>query len=328
MGEKTEALLARARGGGGDAFTQLTDRYRVELLAHCYRMLGSLPDAEDALQETLVSAWQSLAGFEERSSVRTWLYRIATNRCLNIRRAAVRRAGREWTAAFELPEPNRVGEVWWLTPLPDRDIEGLGELGPSARHELKESVSLAFVTALQRLPPRQLAVVVLRDVLEFSAAEVAEMLQTTVQAVHSALKRARSNLDRASGSGVREPDSTAEAELLARLVAAFDARDLDGLIALLTDDAFVSMPPAPYEYVGVEAVRRFYGTFFDAGRTTTLVPTGANLQPAYGMYALGADGVRHGIGVLVVTVDGNRIGGMTRFENTLLTPLGLPAALG
>jgi RNA polymerase sigma-70 factor (TIGR02960 family) len=195
----TAELIARARTGDGDAFAELTEPYRRELRAHCYRMLGSFQDAEDALQESMLAAWQGLGGFEERASLRTWLYRIATNRCLNARRAVSRRPAREWNVPnVEPPEPTRLGEVVWLEPYPDilPDGDAGSWLGPEARYEQSESISLAFVTALQALPSRQLAVLVLRDVLGFHASEVASMLGSTVESVTSALKRARATLQR------------------------------------------------------------------------------------------------------------------------------------
>jgi RNA polymerase sigma-70 factor (ECF subfamily) len=180
----TDDLIARARAGDGGAYEALTQPYRRELQAHCYRMLGSFQDAEDALQDTLLSAWQGLGGFQERASLRTWMYRIATNRCLNARRDASRRKAKEWDVpGVEPPEPTRLGEVPWLQPYPDNQLEAAvdGSPGPEARYEQTESISLAFVTALQLLPPRQLAVLVLRDVLGFHADEVAEMLGSTVE---------------------------------------------------------------------------------------------------------------------------------------------------
>jgi len=192
-------LISRARAGDGDAFRALTEPHRRELQVHCYRMLGSFQDAEDALQDTMLAAWQGLAGFEGRASVRTWLYRIATNRCLNARRSATRRPAKEWDVhGVEPPEPSRLGEVVWLEPFPDALLEGAIDvpLGPETRYEQTESISLAFVTALQVLPPRQLAVLILRDVLGFHANEVADMLDSTVESVNSALKRARASLQR------------------------------------------------------------------------------------------------------------------------------------
>ena len=186
-------LISRARAGDGDAFRELTEAHRRELQVHCYRMLGSVQDAEDALQDTLLAAWQGIGGFsEERASLRTWLYRVATNRCLNMRRSASRRPAKEWDVPkVEPPEPTHLGEVVWLEPYPDALLEGAlgGPPGPEARYEQAESVSLAFMTALQALPARQLAVLILRDVLGFHASEVADVLDTTVDSVTGALKR-------------------------------------------------------------------------------------------------------------------------------------------
>jgi RNA polymerase sigma-70 factor (ECF subfamily) len=190
-------LLLRARAGDGEAFRELTEPYRRELHVHCYRMLGSYQDAEDTLQDTLLAAWQGLPGFEGRASLRTWLYRIATNRCLNARRSAGRRPAKGWDVPdVRPPEPTRIGEVVWLEPYPDALLEGAVEapLGPEARYEQTESITLAFVTALQTLPPRQLAALILRDVLGFRADEVAGMLDSSVESVKSALKRARASL--------------------------------------------------------------------------------------------------------------------------------------
>jgi RNA polymerase sigma-70 factor (TIGR02960 family) len=327
--------MSRARAGDSDAFRELTEPYRRELQVHCYRMLGSLQDAEDALQDTLLAAWQSLAGFEGRASLRTWLYRIATNRCLNARRSASRRQAKEWDVpGVEPPESTRLGEVVWLEPYPDAFLQGAIDvrLGPEARYEQTESISLAFVTALQVLPPRQLAVLVLRDVLGFHADEVADMLDSTVDSVNSALKRARASLHRRwSPAADREPppasDSPAEDAIVAKFVRAWESADLDALVALLTDDAFISMPPMPFEYKGRDVVARFCASLFGAGRRFDLVPTRANGQPAFGAYLRTPTGVRHGVGLYVLSLTGDRICAMTRFENTVLPWFGLPRSL-
>jgi RNA polymerase sigma-70 factor (ECF subfamily) len=298
-------------------------------------MLGSFADAEDALQDTLLAAWQGLGAFQERASLRTWLYRIATNRCLNARRAAGRRLAREWDVPnVEPPEPTRLGEVVWLEPFPDALLQGAIDvpLGPEARYEQTESISLAFVTALQLLPPRQLAVLVLRDVLGFHANEVAEMLEATTESVNSALKRARASLQRHQpASADHEPPptagSSAEEALVAEFVRAYESSDLDALVALLTDDVFMSMPPMPLEYQGREAVARFCALLFGAGRTYDLVPTRANGQPAFGLYVHSPSGIRHGTGLVVLTLAGNRICAMTRFDNSVLAWFGLPRSL-
>ena len=331
----TADLLSRARAGDGDAFKDLTEPHRRELRVHCYRMLGSFQDAEDALQETLLAAWQGLAGFEERASLRTWLYRIATNRCLNVRRSASRRPAREWNIAqVELPEATRLGEIVWLEPYPDALLEDAVDVspGPEARYDQTESISLAFVTALQVLPPRQLAVLVLRDVLGFHASEVAAMLDSTVEAVNSALKRARVSLQRRrSPAADHEPPpavgSPTEQAIVARFVSAYQAADLDALVALVTDDVFISMPPMPYEYEGRDAVARFCGRLFGAGRRFDLVPTRANGQPAFGAYLRAPTGIRRGTGLIVLTLTGERIFAMTRFDDSVLPQFGLPLSL-
>jgi RNA polymerase sigma-70 factor (TIGR02960 family) len=327
--------MSRARAGDDGAFRQLTEPYGRELQVHCYRMLGSVQDAEDALQDTWLAAWQALARFEGRASLRTWLYRIATNRCLNARRSAGRRQAKEWDVPnVEPPEPTRLGEVVWLEPYPDTLLEGATEapVGPEARYEQTESISLAFVTALQLLPPRQLAVLVLRDVLGFHADEVADMLDTTLDSVNSALKRARAGLlRRRQPTEDREPPpatgSRSEAAIVAKFVRAYESADLDAVVALLTDDVFVSMPPMPFEYEGRDATARFCASLFGSGRRFDLVPTRANGQPAFGAYLRAPDGTRHGVGLLVLTLSGDRISAMTRFENTVLPWFGLPRSL-
>jgi RNA polymerase sigma-70 factor (TIGR02960 family) len=328
-------LITRAQAGDGEAFRELTEPHRREIQVHCYRMLGSFQDAEDALQDTLLAAWQSLPGFEGRASLRTWLYRIATNRCLDARRAASRRPAKEWDVpGVEPPEPTRLGEVVWLQPFPDALLEGVLEipLGPEARYEQTESISLAFITALQLLPPRQLAVLILRDVLGFRAQEVAGMLDSSVESVTSALKRARASLQSQRYSATERDaapvaDSSAEDGLVAKFVSAWESADVDSLVALLTDDVFMSMPPIPFEYEGRDVVARFCSRVFDAGRRFDLVPTRANRQPAVGAYLRTPAGISHGVGVYVLTFAGDRICAMTRFENTVLPWFGLPRSL-
>jgi RNA polymerase sigma-70 factor (TIGR02960 family) len=283
----------------GDAFGALVEPYRRELLLHCYRMLGSRHDAEDVLQETLLAAWQGLGAYEGRASMRTWLYRIATNRCLNARRTAARRPARDWNVPGVVPpEPTRRGEVVWLEPFPDA-------LLPETAYEQAESISLAFMTALQLLPPRQVAVLVLRDVLEFPAAEVAGMLDTSVAAVHSALKRAR--------TGMRQPRPVRpeKSEVVAEFVRAYQAADLDAVVALLTDDVFIAMPPMPYEYQGRDLVADFLGRIFAAGRRFDLVSTRANGQPAVEAYLRTPEHPRTGL--IVLTMAGDRIAALTHF---------------
>ena len=326
----TAELIERARAGDGEAFRELTEPYRRELHVHCYRMLGSLQDAEDTLQDTLLAAWQGLDGYEGRASLRTWLYRIATNRCLNALRAAKRRGAREWNIPGVVPpEPTRLGEAVWLEPFPDALLEP-PPLGPDARYEQTESISLAFVTALQLLPPRQLAVLVLRDVLGFHASEVAAMLDTTVESVTSALKRARATLERRAeptSSCDRAALCASEDALVGKFVTAYEAADLETLVGLLTDDVFMSMPPIPFEYEGRDVVIRFVAALFGAGRRFDLVPTRANDQPAFGAYLRTADGGRRGTGLIVITLRGDRICALSRFEGGVLPWFGLPASL-
>lgn len=333
----TTELLVQARAGDGRAFARLTDPYRRELQVHCYRILGSVQDAEDALQETLLAAWRALDGFEERASIRTWLYRIATSRCLNALRSASRRPQMD-APIFQLPlpEPTRMSEVVWLEPYPDVLLDRLADTsaGPEARYETREAISLAFVTALQVLPPRQRAVLVLRDVLGFRASEVAHILDATEESVTSALKRARAALERrSSNSGVQEPppdsNSPTESELVHRFTQAYESSDLDGLIALLTEDVWLRMPPIPLEYQGRDLTARFFAVVaFRSGRTFRLIPTRANYQPAFGLYVRDPHSdLLHASGLLVVTLAGSQICEMTRFDNSVLPRFGLPRTL-
>src|SRR5215469_14702495 len=329
-------LIARARAGDGESFRALTEPYRRELQVHCYRMLGSVQDAEDTVQETLLAAWQALGGYDgERASLRTWLYKIATNRCLNALRSVRRRAAREWDVlSVEPPKPTRLGEVVWLQPYPDALLEGVpgSPLGPEARYEQAESISLAFVTALQVLPPRQVAVLILRDVLGFHASEVAGMLEASVQSVNSALKRARASLQRRQQpAAAHQPPpaagSPAEDAIVAAFARAWESADLGALVALLTDDVFIAMPPEPFGYQGRELVARYCARQFGAGRQFDLVPTRANGQPAFGAYLRVPGGIRHAAGFYVLTLAGDRISGMTRFEASVLPWFGLPRSL-
>ena len=343
-------LLDRARAGDGEAFAQLTAPYPGELHVHCYRILGSVHDAEDAMQETMLAAWRSLARFEGRASIRTWLYRIATNRCLNVLRAASRRPQEDPPfAGLGAPQPNQTGEVVWLEPYPDVLLEGLADPapGPEARYETREAISLAFVTALQLLPPRQRAALVLRDVLGYHAAEVAQMLGTTQEAVNSALKRARATVDNhladssstgsgssgSSGTGsrrpARQPDTAAEHRLVARLTDALERADLDALIELLVTDVRFSMPPAMLEYRGIESAQRLLAAVtFRPGRTYRVVPTRANGQPAFGMYLADPHAsVYRAYSLLVITTAGDHITAITGFSTNVMTRFGLPRTL-
>ncbi len=336
MGAVTSDLIAGAQAGDGHAFRELTEPHRRELHVHCYRMLGSFQDAEDALQDTLLAAWQGLGDFEGRASIRTWLYRIATNRCLNALRSASRRPAMEWdNPEVEPPEPTRLGEVVWLEPYPDALLKGAINvpLGPEARYEQTEAIALAFVTALQVLPARQRAVLILRDVLGYHADEVADMLDSTVESVKGALKRARAGLQRRLPPiGEREPppapDSPAEQALVAKFVRAYESGEVDALVALLTADVCISMPPVPLEYEGRDVVARFYAAVMRQGPTYDLVATRANGQLAFGLYLHApTGGIRHGTGLYVLTLTGERICAITHFDNSVLPWFGLPRSV-
>ncbi len=340
----TTDLIARARAGDHNAFRDLVQGHSHELQVHCYRILGSLQDAEDALQETLVSAWRSLGEFGQRSSLRTWLYQIATNRCLSMLRADSRRPRiAAQLPAATLPEPTGAGDAPpWLEPYPDVLLDHLVDQrpGPEARYESTEAISLAFITALQLLPPRQRAALVLRDVLGYHAAEVAQMLGATQESVQSALKRARATVDNhladssSIGTGdrrpARQPDTAAEHRLVARLTDALERADLEALIELLVTDVRISMPPAMLEYRGIESAQRlFAAVVFRPGRTYRVVPTRANGQPAFGVYLADPHAsVYRAYSLLVITTAGDHISAITAFNNTnVMTRFGLPRTL-
>ena len=343
METDTTDLIARARAGDHNAFRDLVEVHSHELQVHCYRILGSLQDAEDALQETLVSAWRNLGEFGQRSSLRTWLYQIATNRCLSMLRAGSRRPR---TApplpGAALPEPAGAGDAPpWLEPYPDVLLDHLVDQhpGPEARYETTEAVSLAFITALQLLPPRQRAALVLRDVLGYHAAEAAQMLATTQEAVNSALKRARATVDNhladsgSTGTGsrrpARQPGTAAEHRLVARLTDAMERADLDALIELLVTDVRFSMPPAMLEYRGTESARRLLAAVtFRPGRTYRVVHTRANGQPAFGLYLADPHAsVYRAYSLLVITTAGDHITAITGFSTNVMTRFGLPRTL-
>jgi RNA polymerase sigma-70 factor (ECF subfamily) len=342
-GAVTADLIDLAVAGDEEAFRQLVAPFERELKVHCYRMLGSFADAEDAFQDALLAAWQGLPGFEGRASVRTWLYRVATSRCLNARRSAQRRQGLPGRQgplppglmAAQPPEPTRLGEVTWLEPCPDSLLEGLAaaEPGPEARYEAREAISLAFVTAVQRLPPRQRAVLLLRDVLGFPASEAARILgvsgEVTVESVTSALKRARATLRThlpEPAAPPPAPGSPAEKDLVERLTRAYEAGDVDAIIALFADDAWLTMPPAPLEYQGRAPIARFLTAIaFRDGRTYRLVPARANGQLAFAAYLRHPKGDEsQANGLHVLTLAGTEIQAMTRFPSHVLPAFGLP----
>ena len=328
-----QVTLRRAQAGDEQAFRELTDPHRRELQVHCYRMLGSLTDAEDMLQETLLAAWRALAGFQERASLRTWLYRIATNQCLNALRSAGRRVPAGPVPPYRPPEPTRRDEITWLQPYPDVLLETIADTapGPDARYQATEAVELAFIAALQRMPPRQTAALLLRDVLGFATEEVAAMLGTSQTAVKGALQRARAALDGPPRGAGRTPATGSGGDLPRRFADAFVAADIDGVIALLTDDAWLSMPPAPHRYDGPDAIRSFLRASFGyrGRRRVQLVPTRANTQPAFGSYL--SDPVSPfatPAGLIVLTVAADRIQAVTRFHvDALYSRFGLPDRL-
>ena len=312
-------VLDRARAGDEQAFRELTTPYVRELHLHCYRMLGSIADADDLLQETLIAAWRGLAGFAGRSSLRAWLYRVATNRCLNAIREAKRRPPVEPLPPFTPPSPSRRGEVTWLQPYPDAWLEEVNP-GPASNYEARAGIELAFIAALQTLPPRQTAAVILADVLGFTPAEVAGMINTSPTAIKGALQRGRASLARHQASAGHRPEggrgSGPERDLANRFAAAFTAGDIDGVIALLTDDAWLAMPPAPHEYVGHRAIASFLrtSTAWRGRRVLRLVPIRANDQPAFLCDLSPPDeSSARPAGVLVLTMTGGRISAITRF---------------
>jgi len=333
--EVTGQLLARSRAGDGEAFAALTGPYRRELQVHCYRILGSVVDAEDMLQETLMAAWRGLGRFEGRASLRTWLHAIATNKCLNLLRAG--RSLPSPAPLVPLPEPTHRGEPVWLQPYPDALLGDLPEAGPGpeARYEARESVSLAFVTALQHLPPRQRAALVLRDVLAFRAAETAEILGCSLDAANNLLKRARATIGGQLPPGGRDaaplPGSAREREASARFADAFERGDVRALVAQLTEDVWVTMPPLPFEYGGREAVAHFMDvvSFRHGTRSSRLVPTRANGQPAFGRYIRDPHApVAHAHGLIVLTLAGDQVCAITGFvDNSVLPAFGLPRTL-
>jgi RNA polymerase sigma-70 factor (TIGR02960 family) len=333
----SQQLLVRAVEGDEEAFRELTDPYRRELQFHCYRILGSMHDAEDALQETLLRAWRGLGRFEERSSLRAWLYRIATNRCLDALRDAHRRPPPPTQPPFQPPVPTRLAEPTWLEPYPDVLLEGIVDAspGPEARYETRETIELAFIAALQALPPRQRGVLVLRDVLGFHTDEVAEMLDSSEESVKAALKRARATLERsrpdAGGQPPPTPHSAGERELVQRFADAWEADDIGGIVSLLTEDAWLRMPPSPLEYQGVQAIGSFLRELaaWRSGQRSRLVATRANTQPAFGVYRTDAHApIAHATGLMVLTLEGPRIAAISQFlDRGVLPRFGLPRTL-
>ena len=308
------------------------EEYRRELAAYCYRMLGSAFEAEDAVQETLVRAWRSFDSFEGRAAVRSWLYRIASNVCFDMLKGRQRRA-----MPIDLMEPGRgdgaVGgtlpEHVWLGPIPDAAVVG-GAGDPAEQAVAKESIRLAFVAALQHLPPRQRAVLILREVLKWKAGEVAELLDTTVVSVNSALQRARSTLadSNISDTNVSEPTDQAQQELLARYVDAFERFDVEALVSLLHADATMMMPPYPLWMRGASE----YGKWLRGGgcgcRGSRLMPVAANGAPAFAQWRSSPDGGYEAWSIHVLEISNGEITGINFFVDANLFPVfDLPARL-
>jgi RNA polymerase sigma-70 factor (TIGR02960 family) len=286
------------------------------------------------VQETLLAAWRGLEGFEGRASVRAWLYRIATNRCLNALRARSRRP-REVTAMDEAPRPTRRVEPVWLEPYPDVLLEGIPDQspGPAARYEARESVELAFIVALQRLPPRQRAALVLADVLGLRTAEVAELLDASEAAVKGALQRARATLREglpAERERAPRPHSPRERRLVGRFAEAVQSGDIDAIVALLTAEARLTMPPQPLEYQGHQAIAAFLRERAELrGRPLRVVPTRANTQPAFGCYLPDPHAaIARPYGLIVLTLHDDAVAAITWFADTAVFPhFGLPRTL-
>jgi RNA polymerase sigma-70 factor, ECF subfamily len=334
-----QELLAAARRGDETAFGRLVEPYRRELLAHCYRMLGSLPDAEDALQDALLGAWRGLARFEGRSSLRSWLYTIATNACLKaIRRRPKRVLPIDYGPAadpHDRPAEPLVESVW-VDPYPDEHLFVADDTAaPELRYEQRESVELAFIAALQHLPARQRAVLILRDVLGFSARETAEVLDTKPTSVDSVLQRAHKSVDarlpeQSQQTTLRSLGDAELREIVDGFMQAWERSDVDAVVAMLTEDATMTMPPQPSWYRGREAVAAFLAARpLREGLRWRVVPTRANGQPAFGHYYWDAGAnvfVPEGISVL--TLRGTQIEDLTIFRTPeALARFGLPSQI-
>ena len=339
-------LLAAAQKGDANAFSELTEPYRRELQVHCYRILGSLHEAEDMVQETLLKAWKRLNSYERRASFRAWLYKIATNTCLDFldRRRSRRLLPLDVGPASdpELSIQPPAAEITWLEPFPDEWLRDTSAVNPEARYSDLESISLSFMTALQYLPPRQRAVLILRDVLDFSAAETAEVLEITVSSANSALHRARVTLSqRYHGQELESPVSPTNDErtqwLLNHFVQAWESADVAGLVALLKEDAMLAMPPSPSWYQGREAIRVFVaGTVFGenamfAGQASgrwRLIPTRANASPAFALYQRDDKDEYRSFGLHVLGHDADGLSRIFSFiDPSLPLRFGLPAIL-
>lgn len=328
-------MTERAQTPDEPRFRELTDPFRREIQAHCYRMMGSLQDAEDLCQETMLRAWRGFEKFDGRAP-RPWLYRIATNACLDALKQRPRKMtpvdyGPPGDPAAPLRQP--VLEAVWMQPYPDAWIEE-APAGPEAQVSLRQSVTLAFLTALQHLAPRQRAVLVLRDVVGWSASEVAEALGDSVASVNSALQRAREVLEKPKGgeASMRVPRTPAEDSLLRRLIEAWEGGDVAGITALLRQDVVFHMPPFPDWYQGPEQIGAALRDKLLAGQARgrfRFVPSAANGQPTVAAYLQNPKtGIHEAFGLLVVTVDGDRISEVAIFNDTsIFDRFGLPATL-
>jgi RNA polymerase sigma-70 factor, ECF subfamily len=320
------------------AFERLAEPLRRELKVHCYRMLGSVHEAEDLVQETYLRAWRSYEGFDASGSFRAWLYRIATNACLNAlesRESAQRLLPDQLaSAARQMPAGGPATDVAWLEPYPDSDLTGIADAAPNpeARYSSREAAQLAFVAAVQQLPPRQRAALLLCDVLGWSAAEAAALLGSSTASINSALQRSRETLARRYPEGrapaALRPDP-AQQELIGRYLRAWEGHDLDGFVALLKEDATAVMPPWLEWYAGRAAIRSFFALAWKTCGGLRLVPTAANGQPAFAVYEYSdADAQWHGHSIQVLTLDGDGISTVTLFiEPGLFRVFGLPLAL-
>ncbi|HLO28698.1 MAG TPA: sigma-70 family RNA polymerase sigma factor [Anaerolineales bacterium] len=343
---ETERLLAAARNGDAGRFSELTEPYRRELQVHCYRILGSLHDAEDLVQETFLRAWRRLDTYEGRASFRSWLYKIATNACLDfldqqrsrrlLPNASLPRA--DPRAGITPPAP----EMTWLEPFPDEWLSDSAAINPEARYTDSESVSLSFLTALQVLPPRQRAVLILRDVLDFSAIETADVLELTVSSVNSALHRARTTLSQRYRHEKMEATTLSATDertrwLLDHFVQAWESADVNGLVALLKQDAAFAMPPSPSWYQGRKAIQIFTAAtiFADDGMFPgkaadrwRLLPTRANGSPAFAIYQRAEKNDYQPFGLVVLTIERNKLSEIMSFIDPSLPALfGFPATL-
>ena len=338
VSEQPGRIRAGAQGGtampGSEDFARLTDPFRDELLAHCYRMLGSVHDAEDQVQETLIRAWRSYGDFEGRASLRTWLYRIATNACLRALENGSRRAlpsglggpSENPEAPLAAPHP----EVPWLQPIPDALVSA-GHADPAVIVASRQSMRLALIAALQYLPARQRAVLILRDVLRWRAAEVAELLGVSTAAVNGVLQRARAQLEQAAPAEdeMHEPADPGDRALLDRYAAAFENADITALMQLLRHDAVFEMPPVPTWFIGRELIGRFleFRVLGEPG-DIRMIPTAANGQPALAAYMRDHDGVHRAHAIQVLTIAAARIARVASFNDPgLFATFGLPQAL-